>query len=372
MRLLYDARHAAFEFTGLARYATSLLEALIRAPIKSSVDLRVLLFKDKRRAITPAEERLVALLQQYGHTILYVPIPAISLRQHVSIAHTISEIDCDEYFYPHFDLPLGVRCHAQMVVHDLTPLKVPGYITRFGQLKRHYFGAMLQSSLRRADRCIAVSHNTKRDLVELAGHEFSSKIIVAPEGPTAFADLGRADASSEPPFLLYVGDRRPHKNLRRIVDLFTALRAAGLYSGELVLAGSTQNFDFDLDRYIQERSGIRVLGKVAEDELGALYRRADAILFLSTYEGFGLPVVEASQYGKKIVISDTPALMETAPSWALVLPNAQRVADAAQRVGTYLRSPYDADVEGYLAHHSWSNAARIIFSRAFQAANAAS
>jgi glycosyltransferase involved in cell wall biosynthesis len=163
------------------------------------------------------------------------------------------------------------------------------------------------------------------------------------------------------PFLLYVGDRRPHKNLKRTVDIFVALKQQRLYDGRLVIAGSRQDFGFNVERYVADRGDVHVLGPISDAALRQLYHRMDALLLLSKYEGFGLPVVEAASHNKRVVVSDGGSLPEIAPSTACVVPNTMPVELAAAQVGAYLSEAVDIDNAPYMQQFTWDAAARAIF-----------
>lgn len=367
MKLVFDARPISQPFTGLGRYTASLLNALLSSsdPKKCEIDI-VLDTSGDLKSNIHFESIKSALLARGRSRFCCIPVPAISLRQHFQLAQWINRSGGDHYFYPHFDLPLGVGVPSTFVVHDLIPLKVPGYIRRMSWAKKIYFRNMIRAGLRRAERCIVVSDSTRKDVLELVGGQSSAKIEVAYEGPM----LSRSGAieSGEPmarPFLLYVGDRRPHKNVRRMLDVFVILRERYRYPGCLALVGSTKNYDFDVEKYIADRTDILVVGNVGDAELSWYYQNADALLLLSEYEGFGLPVVEAAFYNRKSVVSDGGSLLEIAPPSACIVRRQLSVSEAAAIIAEYLAQSLELDLSGYVDKFSWSKAAKRIFPMAY-------
>lgn len=364
MKLIYDARPIALQYTGLGRYTASLLFALLDSPRRADLTIDVLIDRGcdpngmHSRALQPYLERGACRLHA-------VDAPPISFRQHVSVPRWVNRQGADRYFYPHFDMPLGIKIPSAFVVHDLIPLLVDGYVQSLGFAKKLYFRQMLRHHVAGAQTCYAVSATTRRDILEQVGERWADKVRVAYEGPVLTDASGDIEPPPlNPPYLLYVGDRRPHKHLRRIVDIFKLLRDRHGYQGQLALAGSRRNFDFDLDAYIADRADIRVLGNVSDAELLALYAHTDALMFLSAYEGFGLPVVEAARFHRKIVVSDGGSLPEITPPGACQIPCSLATDAAAEQIAAYLADRTQPELSDYNRRYTWRRAVEAIFPEA--------
>jgi glycosyltransferase involved in cell wall biosynthesis len=365
-KLIFDARTITFQYTGLGRYTASLLFALLDNASPDICRITVLLEDSTDLSDNSHVKRLKPYVDSDRCEVRLVPTPAISLVQQLKLPPIVNAMGADHYFYPHFDYPVGIRIPTTFVVHDLLPLVVPDYVQKMAWAKKVYFREMLCLAAHRAQHCIAVSDATRRDLAKLIGDKLAQKITVAPEGPTLSASSAEMAASwlrirRERPFLMYVGDRRPHKNLRRIIDLFRLLREQHGYPGELLLIGSPQNHDFNVDAYIANMPDVKVIGNVTDAELGALYSHADGLVFLSRYEGFGLPVVEAAQHGCRVIVSDGGSLPEVAPRNACILPNDMPLSRAASALAHYLDAPLAQLPDAYLQGYSWQAAAQVIF-----------
>jgi glycosyltransferase involved in cell wall biosynthesis len=367
MHVIYDGRVMAYQYTGLGRFAGDLLFALLDMSREDGIQYTVIIWENPASS---EENHYYSKLRQYEKNamcrILPVPCRPVSLSQHFCLARHINHLGGDVYFYPHFDLPLGVRIPSVLMIHDLFPLKVRGYITRNPRLKIAYFNLMLRWVARKAAYIFALSENSRKDYLEVIGQRFSGKVGVSLAGPIV------RDATSDPDYspsfaipdgyLLYVGDRRPHKNIKRIIDLFILLKNSAAYSGKLLLVGNTKNHDFDVEQYVGSRDDIRIVGQVDDATLSVLYQRMDALVFLSKYEGLGLPVVEAGLFNKKIIVSDGGALPEFAPPWAFVLPNSAELAGAIPKIKDYLENPVSPD-ERYANKFTWNVAAERVRDR---------
>ena len=368
MKLIFDARLMALEFTGLGRYTALLLKTLLKERDNPDFHITILLDSGTNWEGNMHYNALLPLMTSDQMEICHIDAAPLSFRQHLSVSKWVNQREADQYFYPHFDLPANIKKQKTLVIHDLLPLVVPNYTGSFALLKKFYFRNLIIRNVKRADRCITISETTKKDIVRLTGLHHASKIDVVGEGPFLKpAELNPAELRCVPDekFLLYVGDRRPHKNLRRIVDVFMALRLEHGYPGKLVIIGSTRNFDFDLDAHIGENPDILVLGNVSDATLAAYYAKTDALIFLSEYEGFGLPVVEAANFNRKMLLSDGGSLAEIAPEQSCILPRSLSVPDAAAKAHPYLASHMTIDYSDFISRYSWERTAREIFPEAF-------
>jgi glycosyltransferase involved in cell wall biosynthesis len=190
-------------------------------------------------------------------------------------------------------------------VHDLAVLRHPD---AFNPWTRTYSRVVVPRVVRAADRVIAVSEFTKRELTEVLRIP-QERIRVVPNAVDAPFVVDGLRAEGE--YVLAVGTLEPRKNLPRLAD---AARRAGV---ELRIAGAQGWGRVDVGG-----DGVRFLGFVPDDELARLYRGALCVTYASLYEGFGIPVLEALACGAPVVTSANTAMAEVADGAAvLVDPN---------------------------------------------------
>jgi glycosyltransferase involved in cell wall biosynthesis len=137
-----------------------------------------------------------------------------------------------------------------------------------------------------------------------------------------------------------VGTLEPRKNADVVFDAFERWRALERQSDcELVLVGEAGWRDKSLRAHLSSVSGgIRALGRVPDDELPALYAGAVALVFVSRYEGFGLPVLEARACGGTVIASDVPEIREAGGEEAIyVSPDVQALVTALSRAWRHQR-----------------------------------
>ena len=227
-------------------------------------------------------------------------------------------------FVPAHVVPLK-HPRSVVTIHDLGYLHEPdAHPVR----QRNILGLTTRWSVRAATRVIAISEATKRDLV--TRYEVpSSKITVVPHGVSErfvpasrgrVAELRRRLQLPER-FLLAVGTIQPRKNLGNLARAVEQLAVTGI-DCPLVVAGKRGWMADEVMNEIApvlERGLVRILGYVPDDDLPALYSAAEIVPFVSRYEGFGLPAIEAMACGTPVVVSNRGALPEVAGEAAPVV-----------------------------------------------------
>ena len=210
-------------------------------------------------------------------------------------------------------LPLGWRGRSVVTLHDLHFERDPSVM---GLADRLTFKTFVPRAARRADHVIAVSERTKRDALELYGLP-DTRVTVTPHGvDPAFSPGGAHDA-----YLVFVGAVQARKDPLAAAD---AARAVGL---PLVVVGPYK--DAALAEELR-RGGARLEGYVTTERLAELYRGAACLVQASSFEGFGLPIVEAMASGTPVVAVREPALVEVAGDAAVVVDEPD-LADGIRR-----------------------------------------
>ena len=312
MRVVFDARLVTYQPAGIGNYVMSLLGAMRG---QAQAELTVLISrKDPNLA-----ERLRPLAARRVWT------PPHHRFEQLALALELLPVRADVYHAPDFIPPFLRRLPAVVTVHDLAFLRMPELLTSDS---RHYYG-QIHLAVRHADRIIAVSNRTRRDLVELVGAPAGRIDVVyeAADPRYGLVDEGtvarsRSRFGLQRDYLLFVGTREPRKNLARLLEAYAWLVARRSDAPELVVAGRTGWLADDLEARAETlglADQIRWLGGVDAEALPGLYAGAVAFVFPSLYEGFGLPVLEAMACGTPVVASTGGALPEIAADAALLV-----------------------------------------------------
>ncbi len=254
--------------------------------------------------------------------------PVYSLRELVSLSWTIRKLKLDLYHSTHYVLPAAVPCKVVATIHDIIHLLYPEFLPN--RLALLYAQRMIRHTLTRGDRIIAVSENTRQDLMTHFAVD-GAKIQVVHNGVEAIyrRRLGAADLDAAldglgvtRPYLLFVGNPKPHKNLDNLVKALARAREIRAFEAPLVCVGGRPGSEFKIHQRAEQLGishAIRWLGQVPREVLPALYQGADLFLYPTLYEGFGLPVVEAMASGTPVVTSNTSALREIAEGYAYLV-----------------------------------------------------
>ena len=319
MNIIVDARMAFH--TGIGRYIRSLCRALLTQPSEHTLSLLL------DPLITRQVQQEIGLAQ-------VIPFPAkiYSLREQLqSLRLYRAHADRASLFHcPHYNVPWFLPRNSVVTVHDLTHFQFPEH---FGRHRSVLAFRLLRRAAQRAGHLIAVSHATRQALTTLIP-EAEGKTTVIHHGVTEpFSPLPAAAIETFKrthnlrPFFLYVGSARPHKNMLRVLQAFRCVKTR-FAQMELVLIG------VEPSALSGPLEGIHTFPKVPEAELVRWYNAAEALVFPSLNEGFGLPALEAMACGAPVIGSNITALTEvTGNAGLLVNPwDAEALAQAMQQI----------------------------------------
>ncbi len=265
-------------------------------------------------------------------------------------------------------LPLEGSTPGVVTVHDLSFLRMP---EKFPRLKRGYLATLCAASVRRARRVIAVSGQTADDVMHYFGAP-AEKIVVIhngvgeefTSGTEAAAAAFRRRRNLPERFFLYLGTLEPRKNLELLLDAYAAWKRRSGATVALVLAGGKGWAYETIFRRVEELGlGEDVLfpGFVPGVELPDWYRAAEAFIYPSLFEGFGLPVLEAMACGAPVVCSRAGSLLEIVGDAALTFAATDKgeLADGLARVAddAALRAELRKRGLVHAAQFTWQQAA---------------
>lgn len=242
--------------------------------------------------------------------------PIYSLRQQWEFANRIPK-DTDLYWSPHFDIPVTYRGKLLVTIHDVFHLAMPELVG--GLHKRMYANWMYGSAVRKADAIIAISEFTKNELARLVKAPAQKVHVIHNGVDEAWFHIAKGQSLRPRPYLLYAGNIKPHKNLRRLLEAFRLIQDK--VSQDLVLTGQIEGFltgDDEVKRMAESLGGrVALVGTMALPELQRYFVNADALIFPSLYEGFGLPPLEAMACGCPVAASKAASIPEVCGDAAL-------------------------------------------------------
>jgi glycosyltransferase involved in cell wall biosynthesis len=330
---------------GIGTYVRNLVRTLAELPEigAGGLALRFTLL------VRPEDREQVADLPAHFELVVE-SAPVYSARELVTLSWRLWRQRLDLYHATHYVLPAVLASRVVVTIHDIIHLLYPEFLP--SRLAFLYARGMIRRSLARGDRIIAVSQNTRADLMQQFAVD-GRKIEVIYNGveevfrrrlPDEEIERWLRSLGISRPYLLFVGNPKPHKNLDTVVQAYARARRLAPFDAPLVCVGSRAGSEFKI-RQRAEHLGlgdqVRLLGHVAQEALPAIYQGATLFLYPTLYEGFGLPVVEAMASGVAVITSNNSALQEIAQGHAhlvdpLDIPGmakaiAQCMADADHR-----------------------------------------
>lgn len=334
MKILLDGRLISNKPTGISRYSIEIIKIYQERYGKSNV---FVLVND--------------ILTNNDFNYIKTSSKPFSIKDFIFLHRILARIDFDIYhtlFYVNSFFKLKEKKYIT-TVHDLMYYIVGNFFGDYkilSTLKKYYFHFLVKRSLLNSDKIISVSETTKNDVFNIFG--YNSYII--PEGINLLEgyddSILKKHNITPNNYFFYVGNSRPHKNLDFLCETFISSNT----NSSLVLCGNSKGL-----KKINN-SKIIYLDYVSDEELSALYKNCKAFIFPSTYEGFGLPILEALNNGAKVISSSAGALKEFSKS-AIMYFDPYNKAELCNLIETIDEINIDYDeIKKILDFYTWVNA----------------
>ncbi|MFA6525772.1 MAG: glycosyltransferase family 1 protein [Patescibacteria group bacterium] len=312
MRIGIDARFYGPTRTGPGRYTQKLVDYL--QEIDDQNEYVVFLRKDNWDEFQPKNSRFKKVLTDYRW---------YSLSEQICMPWKIKRQKVDLMHFPHFNIPIFYGGKFVVTIHDLIITHFPTRrATKLGPVlykaKQTGYKIVIWMAAKRAKRIITVSQFSKQEIVKHFKVK-DEKVVVTYEacdaprqGEGDFSEIAEKHNITKP-FLLYVGNTYPHKNLERLIIAFKKLREEEKVDVQLVLVGKRDYFSERLELSVREQGiadQVIFTGFIKDNELPLFYRSAMLYVFPSSIEGFGLPPLEAMSYDLPVLSSNAPCMPE--------------------------------------------------------------
>lgn len=331
MRVFVDCR--MLNMSGIGRYLRDILAALAEL----GAGLRFVLaghpqqierFLQDRPSLTAGVVRVVPFR---------APIYGVKEQAAGSVLLARLNREADVFFFPHYNAPWFLPEPSVITVHDLMHMI---FREHFSRAKVAAARLVMRRAANKARRIIAISNSTGRDLSALLPgvsckvrvvYRFANTFFASEkQGSDAYLASGDGDLSR---YVLYVGNRKPHKNLVRLLEAFMLLRQEDP-DLRLVIVGKRFRPIDEVDQAVARlglHDAVMEVEGCSDEELRHLYMGARALVLISLYEGFGLPPLEAMACGTPVVVSNVASLPEVVGN-AGVYVNPYEVEDIARGI----------------------------------------
>lgn len=291
----------------------------------------------------------------------------------ISLPWVFKRLKPDVFLSPDGYCSLRAKTPTVMVTHDLAHLHYPEQIPQWA---RRYYDRNTPRFCARADRLLAVSRFVKEDLI----HQYRinpEKITVAGNGcKSSFLPLAEAEKqavrehfSAGRPYFFYVGAIHPRKNIPRLIEAFEAFKHQTGSGVKLLIAGrmawQTGPIKGALDAAVF-RDDIRFLGYVGDEDLPRLMGAALALTYVSLFEGFGVPILEAMHCEVPVITSNVSSMPEVAGPAALLVDPLSTASIASALEQIYLRPELSRQLveagQEQRKRYSWDATAQAVWS----------
>lgn len=304
MRIGIDCR-AMLGRGGIAQYTYNLVKNLL---LEDRENHYVLFFETK------ISQKLKKIIEQKNCSVKYFPLKRCKflplIHSHFIVSQFLNKQRMDVYHSPTGSLPLGYRGQSIITIHDLAIYKHPEWFPLYQWFSKK---VVVPYSLKRAGKIIAVSKNTKQDIIKIF-HISPPKIKVIYEGGLSFP--AKQEEWETKDYILFIGTLEPRKNLGRLIKAFGLYRKRYSKAREKLVIVGGEGWKFKPIYALVEELGlqkeIKFLGYVSEKRKIELLKQAKVFVFPSLYEGFGLPILEAMGLDVPVICANGSALNEIA------------------------------------------------------------
>ncbi len=340
MRIGYDAKRAFNNKSGLGNYSRNLIKSIVK--LSPADDYFLFNTEDSRYKLQDFLEKKsnIHVSQPNG----FWAREFTGWWRSYGITKDANTLGIDLYHGLSNELPLNsnlMKAKKIVTIHDLIFMRYPEF---YPASDRKVYAIKTKKACEQADAIVAVSHQTKNDLIELL-HVPEHKIhVVYQSCDQSFFDTTNFDTNDHSPekylpdeYILYVGTIEQRKNLSALVKAIHELDKS--LKATLVVVGKDTNYSKEVRAYV-ERYGLEkrvvFMNSVNNTLMPLIYRKAKAFIYPSLYEGFGIPILEALVSKTPVITTRGGCFLESAgPASIFVDPDdSQELADAIRLVLT--------------------------------------
>lgn len=274
------------------------------------------------------------------------------------LSRALSGLTCNDLFFsPGYNSPLFCTSPFIFSIHDLSHIYCP---ENSSPLIRFYYATVMKRACQRALSILTVSEFTRTQIVDWSGVP-AEKVFKVGCGIDPAYHPAEDCYGLQFPYFLCVSNRKRHKNEPRLVEAFARADLPGMH---LVFTGGPTAELANCIEHFQVTQRVYFAGAVPETRLPSLYRSAEALVFPSLYEGFGLPILEAMGCGTPVVTANVTAMPEVAGGAALLVDptSVEQIARAMEQIASDTTLRQQLRHKGLIrsAEFSWARtAARV-------------
>ena len=322
MRIGFDAKRAFFNDTGLGNYSRTLIKALAQYYPQHSYHL----YSPKE----PTEQ----FMKPQDNVELHLPSDITgkilpSVWRTMLLGDTLKEDKIDIYHGLSHELPANIKkskAKSVVTVHDLINFRFPEL---YNAIDRTIYEKKLKAACTNADKVVAISEQTKADIIEFIGTPAEKiEVVYQSCAPAFFIQWTNAQLTTlrnklylPERYILYVGSFAERKQVKELIKAYHQLQQEDLY---LLLVGNGGSYQSELRQLVDElglTGMVHFMNNVSNADLPAAYQAAELFVYPSMFEGFGLPIVEALAGGTPVVTTQGSCFAEAGGPDSIYTPS---------------------------------------------------
>ena len=317
MKIIIDARMYGLEHTGIGRYIINLINQIDKISFQSEDknEYIILLRKKYFDSLIFKNKSIKKVLADYSH---------YSFKEQFLLPFQLFLLKPNVVHFPHFNVPFLWFGKYVVTIHDLIKHQSRGIKTTTHNpfiywLKHIFYLFIVYSAVKRAKKVITPSKWWKNELIKIYNLT-QDKVVVTYEGVDDKFKFKKESSSNvldkfkiKKPFVIYTGSLYPHKNADRLLEAIIKINREKKIKLNLVLVCARNFFLKRFEKKVKDKKAeslVKLVGFVDDKDLVALYKEAEAFVFPSLLEGFGLTGLEAMSLGLPTICSSASCLPE--------------------------------------------------------------
>lgn len=267
-----------------------------------------------------------------------IPLGNFLSRNFVTIPRLLNRLNISLYHASYWMKFWGTPYKTLLMIHDMSFL---GFPSGFRKHERFVYEHLIRTCAKRAHHIVTVSDFSKTEIAKFWNISPENISVTYNGVDRIFQPVDKKRPTQAVPYILYVGNLHPRKNLVRLLKAFIHLKNTHAIPHSLQIVGQASWMYQDIFQCVRDaglHDSVNFTGYIEQSALVERYQNAAVTVYPSLYEGFGLPVVEAMTCGSPVVTSDSTSLPEISGGAALLVDSLSE-RDIAEKILSVLSDP---------------------------------
>lgn len=280
----------------------------------------------------------------------------------LAVPRIIKKYKADLFLSPDNFMSLSIKVPTLLVIHDLAYLHYPEMVS-YLQIK--YYRYFIPKFIYKSDKIATVSKTTYHDILENFDIHPSKLDVVSLGLNEGFTNDDKAQTGN---YFLHLGTIQPRKNIIGLLKSFEIYKNRFNDSSELHFIGNKGWKDKNIYTFLEgmtHKNDVKMIGYLSNEEISAKLNKAIALINISLFEGFGMPVIEAQQCGCPVICSDRSSLPEASGGAAILVDplNTDAIVEAMFKIKNDQKLRSELILQGYenVKKFSWQNTSDLLW-----------